>query len=191
MRPPRAFKNTASLSAARRDRTARRREAAVAQVGADNPPGVASDRHDAFFVAFSEDADDTVGEVDVGELEADGFADADTGGVQRFEQRAVSLRERTVAGHRAEELVDLCFVERFGDPLRDAGCVDVFARIGRKESFGGAKTVERPDRDQCTCDRRRREEPVSVVVGEGGEIPDVRLHGGFADRGRVGFAPVA
>ena len=43
-------------------------------------------RHDAFLVAFADHAQDTLFLVDVGEVEAGEFADAEAGGVEEFEK---------------------------------------------------------------------------------------------------------
>src|SRR5439155_864907 len=83
---------------------------------------------DAFLVAFPEHTHHAVGKIEITQLEADGLADADAGSVQGLEQRAVTLRPRTIAGDRTEERFHLRLVERLRDPLRHARRIDLFGR---------------------------------------------------------------
>ena len=164
---------------------AAQREATVGEIRVQHASRAAADGHDAFLVALAEHAYDAVLEIEVAELEPDRLADADAGRVEHLEQRPVALGQRAAAGDRAEERLDLRFVERLRDPLRDARRVDLLARVGRQQPLGRAEPVERPHRHERPRNRRRREQRVPVVVGERAEVADVVLDGLLADRRRV------
>src|SRR5262249_6773690 len=157
------------------------REPAVAEIRADDTARAAADRHDAFLVALAEHAHDTVFQVEVAELEPDRLADADAGGIEHLEQRAVALAERAVARHSTQLRLDLRLVECLRDSLRYPRRVDLLAWVGRQQTLGCTEPVERAHRDERPGDRRGREHRLPVVVAEGAEVPDVVLHRLLAD----------
>ncbi len=120
----------------------------------------------------------------------DRLADADAGGVERLEQRPVALMQRRVAGHRAQEELDLGFVER----LRVSPAGRAVRRPPRSDRSGAVPLPRRsrgttgprpaPARSTTTRapDARRRR-----GARRGG---DVVLHRRFADPRRVVFAAV-
>ena len=194
MRPPRAFRNTASLSAhapragrcaaragrrARYEPTTRRALRPIGTIRSLSP--LPSTRTTPSSRSRSL------------ELEPDRLADADAGARTAVSSSARSrCGERLVAGDRAEQLLDLVLVERLRDPGGTRRRVDLLARVGRRAALGRAEPVERAHRHERPRDRRRREQPAgrrrrcSVA-----EMAHVGLHASLADRGRVGLAAVA
>lgn len=51
---------------------------------------------DAFFVAFTADAEHALFLLDVGEVEAGEFADAKAGGIEQFEECAVAAKQQAL-----------------------------------------------------------------------------------------------
>ena len=105
-RRPRAERNSASI--APRASVGSR----VAQVAGDVVRGLLAERDDALLAALAVDVQRLALEVDVREVEADGLGAPQPRGVEELEQRAVAERERGVAVHQLEQLVDLRLLRR-------------------------------------------------------------------------------
>ncbi len=69
--------------------------------------GLLAQRHDAFLAALPVDVHGLPLEVDVGEIEPHRFGASQPGRVEELEERAVSKRERRVAGRELEQLLEL------------------------------------------------------------------------------------
>lgn len=89
--------------------------AGVGEVGGDGVAGGAADRGEASFGAFAGDADPAFFEAEAFEAGTGEFGEADTGGVEKFEDGAVTAGEGVVCGDGFEELTNLLFVEGVGE----------------------------------------------------------------------------
>ena len=128
----------------------------VAEVAREPVRRLLAERDDALFAALAvADVDELLLEVDVSEVEADGFGAAEAGGVDELDERAVPDRDRAVALERLEQLLDLGGGRRVGQAPRAAG---------REACVGDALRPERMAEEgahggELARDRRRRELP--------------------------------
>ena len=73
-----------------------------------------AERHDPLLVALAADVDELLLEVDVGEVEVDGFLGAEPRRVDELHERTIADGERRGAVERGELAVDLLRPRRVG-----------------------------------------------------------------------------
>jgi hypothetical protein len=74
--------------------------------------------YDAFLAAFAPDVNGLLLEVDVAQVEVDGFATAQPGRVHELEERTVPKRQRVVACDLIENGIDFLGLRSIGEPAR-------------------------------------------------------------------------
>ena len=142
-RPPRALRNTASASPRRAHRSgASARPAAGVEPRLECLAGEAAQRDDAVLAALPERAEERAVEVDVGEGQADQLRDAQPRSVQHLEDRSIAAGDGIVAGHGADQGVDLGLVERLRQALGIRGAATSAA--------GSAVVISFDARNRCS-----------------------------------------
>src|SRR5215211_192402 len=131
--------------------------------------GLLAQRDDALLRALAEDADGLTVEVDVAEVEVDGFAASQSRRVDQLADCAIADLERRAGAERLELLVDLVGLGRRGQAA---------AAARRERSVGNAGATEREaeegaDRGELARDRRGSEPAWGAAGARGAEAGGV------------------
>src|SRR5262249_10118873 len=136
----------------------------LVQIARQQMPGLLAERDDALLPALAAHVKLLAVEVDVREVEPDGFRRAQAGGVDELDERPVPQRERPLADERLERGLDLRRLRRVGEaplPARRQGRVRNLRRPEREAK-------EASDGGDLPRDRRRRQfaRPRAAELGD-------------------------
>jgi hypothetical protein len=145
---------------------------------ADRGQGVGAEGDDAFLLALAADMRASC-DVEVVVVEADEFADADAGGVERLEHGAVAAAEHIGVAGCGEELLDLLDGDGLGQPLALARRADHGHGVGLGVGLAVGPLVEGPQGGDLAGHGGARRVVLLAEAGEEG-----------ADEVRVGLADV-
>ena len=165
----------------------------------DRLEGVIADRRDAFLFAFAANADEALGSVEIFNAQAAEFADAETAGINRFENGGVAEVNRAIdvfafllrgfalfgefEDRRVEQRVHLLCGEEAGEAAFEFGELDVFNRRSGDNAATDEKLVERTQRGKAKADGSASELLATKITEIGTEI--IALERGPRRRGRT------
>jgi len=129
------------------------RELSLGEPGLECAQRIGAERAEAFFASLAADADDALREIEVAIVEADQFAHAQTGGVERFEDRPITKAHRGVTRRGTKQFANFGGREKVRQLVRLARIAERLGWVVVDPVFALSETIKAAERGQLARDR--------------------------------------